>query len=301
MLSVATCLVGAFVYTVRVRRQPVVAATFLVAAALVLIIRLTTDPVQPASGLIGAWPIALLVLLRPWRDLGESERMVMVMVGLGVVGVALTQYEQAGGFSWGGRFLSPAVPVVSTLAVVAVSRASGEISSQPRIASRIGLLAICTVIPMLFFDATNRVHYDRHFELINAADADLFVTAHSHIARADWGGYLDRRWLRVPAGASGFKRLESLLRAEGILQFSAYGLSAQHATWLLEEPPPRRYVDAHGTFWPPVEVRLHRGGGRSATIVGEENDQGTSSTVHWSKRAATLGRSSEPGVSFRGT
>lgn len=268
LLVVVTCLTAAAVCILRTKRESVTAASLLLAASVVLMFRLTTDPWQPATGLIAGWPIVLFVGIRPWRRLGESERMAFTTVLLGIIGVALTQYEQGGAFSWGGRFLSPAVPLLATLAAVALTTIGRESGARLRLMPRVALFAACGFISMLWFDANTRMNYERHVELIALSkNSGVYVTSYRHIARADWGAYQERRWLRV-LGIAELERVVSDLRDEGVFQFTAYGLTPDQALWLMEGPFPQRYVDANGTFWPPVEVTLaKRGSGHSASVA----------------------------------
>ena len=192
----AVAVVGAAV--AGVRRGDTREATVLVGVACAIwIVRISVMPDAPASGLLGAWPIVLLVLVRRWRDLAEQERQLAAIIGVASFGVLVTQYSIGGGLNWGGRFVAPAIPALAVLVVGALQslpRGQGEAALRRSVVA----LAAVLVIGSLAFDATYRA---RHREMVDAAqslDGRIVVTSIDALPRLAWRLHPGVQWLVLP-------------------------------------------------------------------------------------------------------
>jgi hypothetical protein len=94
-----------------------------VGAVLLLVLRMSAHPHEAVTGLLPAWPLAVLgLLLLLGRGAGPLIRFLGITVALYVAAILATQYPEGGGLEWGGRFLSPIVVPLAVLAAAGLVR-----------------------------------------------------------------------------------------------------------------------------------------------------------------------------------
>jgi hypothetical protein len=104
-----------------------------VGAGLLLVLRMSAHPHEVVTGLLPAWPVAVLgVLLVRWRGAVPVIRLLGATVALFVAAIVATQYPEGGGLEWGGRFLSPVVVGLAVLAAAGLVRALDEVPRPDR-------------------------------------------------------------------------------------------------------------------------------------------------------------------------
>ena len=180
------------------RREPTMAVVAVAAAAALYAVRLIVQDEEPVTGLLAAWPVALLGLaLVPRRRLLEPPvALVAATTALFAAAVLATQYAEGGGWEWGGRFFSPALAPLAVLAVVGLR--AGGLDRRA-----LAALAALTVLPVVlglgvlvgvrsssgpFFDEVERV----------ASAAPLAVTTIEHLPRALWEPDDRIAWMMAP-------------------------------------------------------------------------------------------------------
>ena len=213
VLVVAGVTLSATAVLMWLRRQDDLASALLFAAAAVWIVRIVAFPAQLATGLIGAWPVVLLALARPRSRWSKDDLRLAAMVGIGSVGIVLTQYDVGGGANWGGRFLTPAIPA---LAVLVGGSITARVGSKPQ-AGRATIPAVGTLVvvlcaaPWILDMRVRQYNPDLVEKLEHVDDAVPIMTSALHVPRKDWASYPSRRWLLVPDGALGADRARDLL------------------------------------------------------------------------------------------
>ena len=211
LVLVAVVLVAGAVLAIRME-HPERAVPLVLGAAAVWVVRVVAYPSETATGLIGAWPVALLALAVPWRLRTDDERRMIAIIALGSLGVAATQYDIGGGFNWGGRFLAPALPLLAVLIASALpSVEHARITTEPLAASA-AILVLVLAGASIVLDARVRADFDAILVGAGEPGPDVpIVTSALHVPRMDWAAYPRRQWLLVPAGPDGPEKLRSLL------------------------------------------------------------------------------------------
>lgn len=204
------------------------ATVLLTFAAILWVARMVVYPSDVATGLVGAWPVLLFGVLRPWRTLNESERHLVLMIVIGFGGIALAQYPQGAGLNWGGRFVSAALPA---LAVLTATGVSGAVRQRKRLAPAIGALVACTAMAALLADASLRTQHDRIVDEVEDASAPV-VTAEPALPRLAWRTYPEVEWLLVPAKGTtdGSQALAELLQEARITTVVVFGVPEASAS-----------------------------------------------------------------------
>lgn len=210
---------------------------FLALAAACWVVRVVMWPDQLATGLLLAFPVALLSGVRGLRALRSEERFVATALVLAGAGIAATQYDVGGGTNWGGRFLAPALPAIAVFAAVGVR----ELVARPATGSDLRIvLAALVVIPAvgsLVVDARTRLRHDEIVERLDDVPRDLPVlTAHPAIPRLAWRTVDERNWLRLPDTVDGFDAdlARRLLEEQGIRRVVLFGVPSSLVEELLE-------------------------------------------------------------------
>lgn len=226
LVILALLLVAAAVYLAR-RGDPRAARALLVLAASVWLIRVLVERDELATGLLGAWPAALLVFLTPWAERTVAERRLLVMVALGTGAVLATQYDAGGGANWGGRFLAPALPLIAVLVAASVHRWSTSTDGRTlRVWLPVAALAVITTVASLGLDSHYRLRNDRQVAALEELAPDQWVVTSSFaLPNLAWRTVDDVRWLLVPTPeAGGVDRMAEILEDLGVEEFVALNL-----------------------------------------------------------------------------
>ncbi len=215
--------VGAIAYVLRdrVRDNGRVLIVLTLTAASFWTVVLLRSGSDGATGLLAAWPIVLLGLIaRRWSERSSLDRMLLAAVGLFAIAVLLTQYPEGGGLEWGGRFLSPAVPVLAAMTAGAVATVTARVSSSK--AATIAVVVAAIVPAVLSVRTTEIVRQDRErvLDLIHGTASDVVVTQNRFLALGDWEHYPDVQWVLLDGDGERDELLDLLKRA-GVSRFAA--------------------------------------------------------------------------------
>lgn len=193
------------------------------------IVRSSIDADAMATGLLAAWPVALLAGVRPWRQWSSAERHLAVAVLIGAAIVALTQYDQGGGLNWGGRFLSGAIPVLAVLVAGGLTHISREAQDGRVIVVVALVLAVVTTGASLRADATIRTRHDRVASLaVDGQQTPVVLTGSEELPRGAWRTVDRIDWLLVaPDRLGGIAETISILRAADITEFTVFRLDPE--------------------------------------------------------------------------
>ena len=213
------------VYAVVVARQGRVgeARVLVVVAAALWVVRIVLTPDELPPGLLGAWPVVVIVALDGWSDRTDGERRLFGIIGLATLGVLATQYDNGGGLNWGARFLAPALPLLAVLVAATLQRAR---SASPRgrtfSLAVVGLAAVTTVASLVG-DATLRTRTDDAIDRVAAgADSGVVVTASIALPRLAWRTYPEVDYVVVPPGDG--DTIRAALEQTGIDQVTVFQL-----------------------------------------------------------------------------
>jgi hypothetical protein len=165
------------------------AVVLLGGAAAVFALRTVLDPAEPATGILGAWPIAaagLVAALR--RPIGHADRVLAAIVGLFAVGIVATQYDGGGGIEWGGRFFFPVIVPVAVIAAGGLHRAAVAVRPNARRALVAGAAALAVVpaVSGLVSVADTRQSGARFASDVERADVQVAVTTEVALPRMVW-------------------------------------------------------------------------------------------------------------------
>ena len=183
-------------------------------------------------GLVGAWPVALLVLAEPMERRTVEERFLLLILALGATGIVLTQYDSGGGLNWGGRFLASALPLIAALVAATLVRVgassvgAGEAppGHVPRLRAVVAALAAVALVASLVADASNRLANDRLIDDVEAAPATVpVITSAPGLPRIAWRTYPDRDWLLLRSDDSR-QQLRTALVEAGVERVALYGV-----------------------------------------------------------------------------
>ena len=224
------------------RGLPVVVA---VAVAL-LAVRFAAHPHDPVTGLLSAWPLAVLgLLLFRWRDAGPVAWLLGGTVAIFALATLATQYPGGGGLEWGGRYLSPALVPLAVLAAAGLARAVAGVADEAARRRAVALLAALGVAFAVFSLATAgalRVREDRIIAAVERHPSPVMVTTRPALPRLAWRAGDRLNWMLTDD--AGLPDLIASLRAQGVpevavvagLRAPPSALSAYPSLQELEEP-----------------------------------------------------------------
>jgi hypothetical protein len=173
-----------------------------------LLVRFVGHPYVPVTGLLAAWPLALLGLLLVRHErLGPAGALLGLTAGLFVTLVLLTQYPEGGATEWGGRFLSPALVPLAVLATAGLSAALRRVPGRERSLAA-GLLATIALAYGAFGLATTgaqRARVERVTQAVaryassvpGRSDSPVTLTVQGFLPRAGWAVNEQVRWMYV--------------------------------------------------------------------------------------------------------
>ncbi len=186
--------------------------------------RLVVAPHNPITGLVAAWPVAVLgVALVRWRKVGPELRWLGAASALFLLAVLATQYPQGGGLEWGGRFLSPAAVPLAVLAAAGLVDALAAARDRPvparhLVAGALAGVAALTAVSGLATTGSMRAREMRLAEAVARHPAEVTVTTARSLPRSAW--HLDDRITWMIAEESELGSLLSRLRAAGVRRVS---------------------------------------------------------------------------------
>jgi hypothetical protein len=187
-----------------------------VVAVALLAVRFATHPHDPVTGLLPAWPLAVLgLLLFRWRGAGPVAWLLGGTVAVFTLATLATQYPEGGGLEWGGRYLSPALVPLAVLAAAGLARAVAgvpEADRRPAVALLAGLGIISAVFALATAGAL-RAREDRIIAAVERHPSPVMVTTKPALPRLSWRGDRITWMLTDDAGLPG---LLAGLRAQGV-------------------------------------------------------------------------------------
>lgn len=149
----------------------------------ILVLRVAAHPTSPVTGLLSAWPVAVVGLAAAlavrWRRLDVE----LIAAALFAGAVLATQYADGGAGQWGGRFYAPATAAV---AVAAAGGAAALLARQP--AAR-PYLATALVVPVVLGVLSVRAARSASSDLFTAVEArveGVAVTPIAQLPRMMW-------------------------------------------------------------------------------------------------------------------
>ncbi len=169
-----------------------VSVVALVAARVILF------PHETVTGLLAAWPLALLGVLL----LSRSDRVPQVGLVLAVVAgftgaILLTQYPEGGGLEWGGRFLSPVGVPLGVLAAIGLRQRLGRLPSPDRrwAAGCLSVVGVATALLGILTIADGRAGHDGIVAAIGRHPAPVMVTTVPGLPRVAWRTHERQAWM----------------------------------------------------------------------------------------------------------
>src|SRR3546814_395002 len=196
-----------------------------------------TDTLFPYTTLFRSAAPGLVLVLgwrrRPASDHQTSERR-FVVIGLALFGgsIVATQYGDGGSFQWGGRFFSPALPLLATVAALAAHSALEARGDEPGRQRFVGgsLAALLTVQAAFALIVPDRIRRQNEaaIETVVSLDQPVVVTRGTQIARLDWRGWPHRCWISVGASpsAASIEHKLSILASSGVGPAACAGIEA---------------------------------------------------------------------------
>lgn len=201
------------------------AVVLLVLAAVAWAVRAVVAHDELATGLLGAWPVALLAALDPWSAWSAPRRRLLAVALVGTTFVLLMQYDEGGGANWGGRFLTPALPILAVLAAAPLVRAArdGQLGGRRLVRAALAVAALAATASLVV-DSHYRTQTEERIEEVAAvAEGGWVVTSSRALPNLAWRTAGDIRWLRVPAESDGGAvRLRRILDDLGLRRVVAY-------------------------------------------------------------------------------
>lgn len=186
----------------------------LVAAAGLYVVRALSSQSEAMTGLLAAWPLALIGLAALPRlaalpqPMARAMRLLIAVIGLLVVAVLATQYRIGGGLEWGGRFLSPALAPLAVVACVGLRRFVVDLSPSPRgrRLALVGALTALAVLPPaigLVLLEDQRSLAGSLIDEVTTGGSQLIMTDEVPLPRAAWRTHPEVGWMLVPQGELG--------------------------------------------------------------------------------------------------
>ena len=159
-------------------------------AAVLLALRFAAHPHEAVTGLVAAWPLAILGLLFVrWRGSGSTTGLLGITTALFTAAVVATQYAEGGGLEWGGRFLSPVLVPIAVLATAGLARALDSIPADGDRRYATALLAGMAAVTAIFALATAgslRAREDAIVAALERHPATVTVTTRPAYPRIAW-------------------------------------------------------------------------------------------------------------------
>lgn len=206
----------------RARRGVLLWAT--VIATVFWVLRFIVDPADPITGILPAWPAVVVGLgLLEVNQMPWQHRVVVAYAGTFVAAVLVTQYPEAGGLEWGGRFLLPLAAPVAALAATGVGPSSW-IRQGVKSSMRSGSVALLLVVPAvlgLFSVTRQREHVAGLVHTVSAQRSAVLVSMDSHLPRLGWRQ--DAVWMTVGLSEDPSRLLRHLAQ-EGVPTVTLYAV-----------------------------------------------------------------------------
>ena len=205
------------------RRRPshapmAIAGGALLATGLTAAVVLADLP-TPVSGLLLAWPVALVGLVAvPWRRLGPTEALLAVTSAVFAFAVIVTEYPGGGGVQWGGRFFFPVLAPLAVLAVVGIDRrlAAGSGPDARRAGALIVVAVVAWAAVSLVSVSTLRARHARMTAAVARHPAPVTITTSGSLPRLSWAEDERITWMLVdPVSLPGSL---SYLRSRGVIE-----------------------------------------------------------------------------------
>lgn len=159
-------------------------------ATVLLALRVASHPHEAVTGLVTAWPLALLgLLLVRGRGAGSTTGLLGLTTALFAAAVLATQYAEGGGLEWGGRFLSPILVPIAVLAIAGLIRAFDSIPAEHDRRYATALLSALALVTALFALATAgslRAREDGIVAALERHPATVTVTTRPAYPRIAW-------------------------------------------------------------------------------------------------------------------
>jgi hypothetical protein len=202
-----------------------VVALSVAVVALVSAGRLVMALDEPVPGLLAAAPILILGLA--WRP-EVDQRWILGAVPLFVGAVAASIYTDGGGLQWGGRFLSPMVPLLAAAAAVAVARlldALPVVEGRPVAVAAALLLGVQAAGAVMGPDRV-REQSEAMLQEVRSLDQAVVLAGTRHLGRFDVDRWPDACWLAMegPPNLEVLEDLVDVLRRSGIGQAAFIGI-----------------------------------------------------------------------------
>jgi hypothetical protein len=214
---------------VLIRRTDYRAASIVIAvAAVAWVVRMVLAPDDFATGLLGAWPVALLVFAEPLAGRTMGEKRILAILGFAFLGVAATQYDVGGGLNWGGRFLSAAIPGLAVLITATLHRLPVRPAFDLLRPAVLGLAAVVT-LGSLAADWETRTSHGQQVDVLERAEPEQpVVTSSPALPNLAWRTYPDVQfvWVRDDDHA---EVVADVLREAGYESVVGYLLAEEHA------------------------------------------------------------------------
>ena len=194
----------------------------LLAASGLYLIRLIVAPASLIAGVLGAWPLVVLLLLAQRRPDSSSRarsapwtRALLVPSAVLTLLVLATQYAGSGGLQWGGRYLSMAFAPLAAAAAL-----GGEVLFRRYRLPMTMLLVAPAVVGVM---ATMQLR-QRHQEVVEAATSEpseVVVTEILALPRIGWAALPTAFYRSSPAGVD---QLLAQLAEAGVASVNIHGL-----------------------------------------------------------------------------
>ncbi|MCP5065266.1 MAG: hypothetical protein GY946_01755, partial [bacterium] len=216
----------------------------LVATALRLISRREPDIVP---GLLMAFPIGVwgLCLTARMRLRDDRLRLLAAGAGLFVALVLVLQYNEGGGWEWGGRYFAIALPLVGPLAGLGLVRGWERLAESARLPA---LLATCAVGAVLFVIGVGAVGDTRRLngDLVDstlamtagmetADEMAVIVSTERELPRLGYAHLDEARWLLAEPEL--LPDLVELLHESGVEEFVLATLRPREVAASFEQSP----------------------------------------------------------------
>lgn len=187
-----------------------------VAVALALLaVRFAAFPHDPVTGLLAAWPLAVLgVLLFRWRGAPPVAWLLGGTVAPFGAATLATQYAEGGGLEWGGRYLSPALVPLAVLAAAGLARAVGGADQRRQAVALVTALGVGAAVFSVATAGALRAREDGIIAAIERHPGLVMVTTRPALPRLSWRAGDDLSWMLTDAG--GVAPLLRSLRAAGV-------------------------------------------------------------------------------------
>ena len=202
-------------------RRPGRGLTVVVVVAVALLaVRFAAHPHDPVTGLLSAWPLAVLGLLMfRWRDAGPVAWLLGGTIAMFTLATLATQYPEGGGLEWGGRYLSPALVPLAVLATAGLARAVAGVAGEPGRRRAVALLAALGVTTAVFSVATVgalRAREDRIVAAVERHPSPVMVTTRPALPRLAWRAGDRLNWMLTSEAS--LPDLLASLRGQGVAE-----------------------------------------------------------------------------------